>query len=266
MTHAPRNESGFALLVMLGIIGAGSVGLLLAVQAIVPGLADRDELARANLDLAADAAQVAYRRDGAFPADLDGLAAAGGLDAAGLWRRDPYGAGEELDYGIAGSGLRVRSRGVDGQLGSSDDLEREVATETQLRVRQRLRLRMLRAVLLRSPYRHAVSMSASEEVQMRDAMRGYARARRHFLTADPAARVTLTNDMATARSTIDGLVALHAMPALPSAVTGVGGLMGQLAMPDARAVDGRGAALVIDDVLGWVAIGSDGTGGTDDDM
>jgi hypothetical protein len=53
---------------------------------------------------------------------------------------------------------------------------------------------------------------------------------------------------------------------LPVALTGAGGLMDRLAMEDARAVDGAGAPLLLDPVVGFVAAGADGTGGTDDDM
>jgi len=49
-------------------------------------------------------------------------------------------------------------------------------------------------------------------------------------------------------------------------VTGAGGLMEFLGMPDSRAVDGKGQAFALHPVLGVVAIGFDGIEGTDDDM
>ena len=53
---------------------------------------------------------------------------------------------------------------------------------------------------------------------------------------------------------------------MPTSLTGAGGLMGELGFPDSRAYDGSGSPLLLHPILGWVAAGSDGTGGTDDDM
>lgn len=259
-------QEGFVLLVLLSIAGAGSVVLLLAVQAFLPSLRDRQVVAQQNLEVARQGVHNAYRQDGVLPSDLDSLELTGGLSSLGQWRRDPYGAGQELDYSAASGQARLSSRGVDGALGSADDLQVTIDEEPMLRQRQRLRLRMLRAVVTRSPYRNAASMSPAEEAQMAAAMREYARARRSWLTADAATRTTLNNQMASASATISSLVSTHALPALPPTLTGAGGLMSQLAMPDTRAVDGRGVALQLDSVLGMRAVGRDGTGGTDDDM
>jgi len=264
--RANGDEPGFALIVLLAVVGIGSVGLLLAVEAYLPTLRERQELSAGNLRQAEAATRVAFRRNGAFPGDLDGLSAAAGLGVDGQWRRDPFGHGEELDYSQVGADVLLRSRGVDQQLGTADDSTFRVSAETQLRVRQRLRLRMLRAVLLRSPFRLAGSMSAGDEALMRTAMRDYAVAMRQWRTADAATRTALTSTMNGATATINGLASVHALPTLPVSLTGAGGLMSQLAMQDSRAVDGRGAALLLDPVLGFVAVGADGTGGTDDDM
>lgn len=263
---AAGDEPGFALIVLLAVVGIGSVGLLLAVEAYLPTLRERQALSVGNLQTAQAAARTAYRRTGAFPVDLDALSTAAGLDVDGSWRRDPFGHGEALDYARVGADLRLRSRGVDRQLGTADDLVLDVAAETQLRVRQRLRLRVLRAVLLRSSFRLAGSMSAADVVQMRNAMRDYAVAKRRWRTADAATRVTLSTTMADATATVSALASVHALTALPVALTGAGGLMDRLAMEDARAVDGAGAPLLLDPVVGFVAAGADGTGGTDDDM
>ena len=264
----PRDpqQAGFALIVLLSVVGIGSVGVLLAVQSLVPTLRDRQASANEHLMISARAAADAYRRYGSFPADLDAMAAEGGVTDAGHWQRDPLGAGQELDYQVLASGVRIRSRGVDGQLGTADDLERTVHTDTQLRLRQRLRLRMLRAVLLRSPYRLDGLMTPAEHLLVREATRDYAAAQRQLLTATATERTLLTTVMSAAAATIDALALSYGLPAIPSSLTGAGGLMSQLGMSDSRAFDGRGAALQRDPVLGWIAVGADGTGGTDDDM
>ena len=239
---------------------------LLAVQAFLPLLRDRQVVAQQSLETAGQGVRGAYRQSGVLPTDLDSLESAAGLSSLGQWRRDPYGSGQELDYSVAAGQVRLRSRGVDGLLGSTDDLQVTIEEEPLLRQRQRLRLRLLRAVLVRSPYRYAGSMSPADEAQMVAAMRDYARARRQWLTADAATRTTLATQMSTASATISSLASTHALPALPATLTGAGGLMSQLAMSDARAIDGRGAALLLDSVVGMVAVGADGAGGTDDDM
>jgi len=262
--HSAPDQGGFALIVLLSIIGIGSVGILLAVQASLPVLSVRHAVATDNVATVAKAATVAYRQSGTFPANLNALATAAGLPSSGQWRRDPFGSAQELDYVVRANDVRVRSRGPDGVLGTADDEQRVVSTETQLRARQRLRLRMLRAVLLRSPFRLAAGMSESEELQMKSAMNSYATAKRRWLTADAAERTVLTATMVSASVIVNSLVATHTMPSLPVALTGAGGLMSQLGMSDGRCVDGRGAALTSDAIVGWIAAGV--TGGIDDDM
>lgn len=265
MSQSSRQE-GFALLVLLSVVGIGSVGVLIAAQALMPSVRERQADTDQNLETAAEAVAVAYRRNGTFPSDLDGLATAGGITDVGNWRRDPFGAGQELDYLTTASAARVRSRGVDGQLGTADDQEQLVAADTQMRVRQRLRLRMLRAVLLRSQYRYDGLMTPAEQLQMRDAMRDYATARRSWLTATAAERAILTATMSNAAAAVNAFVTAYGLPSMPSSLTGAGGLMSQLSMSDSRAFDGSGAAMQTEPVLGWIAVGADQTGGTDDDM
>ncbi len=109
-------------------------------------------------------------------------------------------------------------------------------------------------------------MSAAEEASMVAAMRDYAIARRQWLTADATTRVTLTTQMNTAAATVSALASSHACTPLPPAVTGAGGLMEGLGMPDGKAVDGIGANLISNATVGVLARGADATGGTDDDM
>lgn len=251
---------------LLSVVGVGSLGVLLALQTFIPSLRERQAVTDEHLEVAADAAADAYRRNGSFPADLASLATAGGVTEAGHWQRDPLGAGQELDYQIIATGVRIRSRGIDGQLGTADDKQRLVATDTQMRLRQRLRLRMLRAVLLRSQYRLDGLMTPADQLQMRDAMRDYASAQRSWLTATTAERTLLTASMTSAAATVDALATGYGLSSLPASLIGAGGLMSQLGMSDIRAFDGSGAALQRDPVLGWIAVGADGTGGTDDDM
>ena len=97
-------------------------------------------------------------------------------------------------------------------------------------------------------------------------VRDYAIARRQWLTADAATRATLTTRMSTAAATVSAIAGAHGCAPLPLAVTGAGGLMEGLGMPDGKAVDGLGAALLLDATVGVLARGSDATGGTDDDM
>ena len=268
--HAPiaagTGESGFALLVMLGLIGMGSVGILFCVQRFVPPLADVVMRTDDNLATVQSRARAAFCSNGAFPASLAALATATGLDANGTWRRDPHGFAQDLDYQIVATGLRVRSRGPDHNLGTADDITVDVATEPQLRARQRERLRLVRAVLLRSPYRYVATMTAADQATMRSAMHSYAIARRQWLTATVSERATLTTQMTAATAAIDALVTGYARPPLPAALTGAGGLMEQLAMPDLRAVDGVGNPWLGNPSVGVLAAGGDSTGGTDDDM
>lgn len=265
--HAAKNDqAGFALLVLLGIVGVGTMGIVLAVQSFLPPLSDAVGRATANLDTVATAAREAFVRDGAFPGDLDALATASGLRDDGPWRGDPFGHGQDLDYVVTASGLRVRSRGDDRVLGNADDLVVDVPAETGVRVRQRARLRLVRALLVQSAFRAAGSMSAAESTQMRTAMRDYAIARRQWCTATSSERLALTTTMATAAATITALQTVHGLTALPAGVTGAGGLFETLGLDDARAVDGKGQAFLADAVLGVVAVGNDGIGGTDDDM
>lgn len=259
-------ENGFALLVMLAIVGIGSVGILLAVQGFLAPLAETNARVEANLGTVEQVAREAFVRGGAFPVDLDALATTTGLSVDGSWRLDPWGSAQDLDYQRTSASLQVRSRGVDRSLGTSDDHTVVVAAEPLVRLRQRAHLRLLRALFLRSPYRFAPTMSTGELASMRTAMHDYAVARRNWWGADTTSRTSLTTQMAAAAATITALVATHSCAALPASLTGAGGLMENLGVADGMAVDGLGRALLADPVLGVVAAGNDLVGGTDDDM
>lgn len=265
-TTSPSPQAGFALLVLLGLIGAGSLLLVTMLQNIVPPAARRAADAEANLTVVTRAAAIAFRRQGSFPADLDALAIAGGRIDPGAWRRDPNGHAQELDYARTASGVRVRSRGLDRRLGTGDDVVATVAGEPALRARQRGRLRLLRSLLLRSPACLAPTMNSADLTAMREAMGQVAFVQRRWLTAATAERALLTERLVGATATITALRLAHGLAALPLAVTGAGGLMELLGTDDARAVDGAGAPLRSDVLLGVAAVGGDGVGGNDDDM
>lgn len=259
-------QRGFALLVLLGVVGFGSVGILLAVQSFLPPLADVPVRAERNLETVDRAARFAFRTGGAFPANLTALIAATHLDGNGDWRIDPWASPTDLDYRRVTAGANVRSRGRDKRLGTADDVAAVVLAEDLVRVRQRARLRLIRAVLSRSQYCSTPSMTPADHDAMRAAMRDQATSRRAWLTADAPTRVSLQATLTASAATIAALRSTHACPPIPNRVVGAGGLMGQLGMPDSRGVDGIGRRLLRDVTIGVVAAGFDRTGGTDDDM
>jgi len=253
-------EQGFLLILMLGVVAIGGIGILFAVQSFAPPLSDVVIRAEQNLAVVGSATRTAFRGNGAFPNQLNGLASVTSGLTSTPWRADPWGAAQDLDYAVLATGVRVRSRGVDRTLATADDTQVDVAAETLVRVRQRCKLRLIRAVVTRSQYRYAATMSAAEVASLRSSMRNYATARRQWLTASAATRVTLTTTMNTAADTLTALATAHACPAMPASVTGVGGLMQQLAMPDGKAVDGIAATLLGDASVGVLARGYDATG------
>lgn len=258
-------EQGFALLILLALMGVAGVGLLVVVERFVPPLADVSTRVTASLDRARATTRDAFVASGAFPADLAALVAA---DTHGDddWTADPWQPASSLDYAVTGPGVRLRSRGPDLTLATTDDVVAVVAAEPLLRLRQRGRLRLLRAVFAASTYCTAPSMSPTSRATMRAALRDYAMARRTWLGADAATRTTLQTRLDDARTTVAALRTANACDPLPTFVVGPGGLMGQLGMPDAIAVDGVGATLLRDATVGVIAAGRDATGGTDDDM
>lgn len=263
VSHA---QDGFALLALLAVIGVAGVGVLLVVQAFVPTLRDRATVATTNLEVAARAARHAFRQHGALPNDLDALAASARLDDDGSWRRDPYGAGQDIELVATAYGLRLSSRGPDGRSGTADDLVADVLGQPLLRARQRTRLRLLRAALARSRFRDAPTMTTADRQAVVAAMREHAVARRRWWSAGADERSALQARMHSAEQALAALAAAHDLPDLPPSLVGAGGLMSELGMPDGRAVDGRGIRLLRDPVTGFVAAGWDATGGTDDDM
>ena len=266
MKRAPSSDHGFALLGVLAIVAAGSLVLLAAVQRLVPPQANRSRLVDDRLSVCAEATEIAYRRTGAFPTSLTNVANAAGLDAAGTWRRDPNGFAVDFAYNRNNTRVQLRSRGLDRRLNTADDVVETIPAERPMRTRQRGRLRLLRALLLISPYRTSGTMTAGDRAAMHDAMRDHAIAMRRWLGADAATRAVLTTTMQNAATTISGLVTSKGCTALPTALRGAGGLMTAIGSTDTAAVDGRGAALVRHTTLGIAAAGNDRRRGTADDM
>jgi len=266
MSRPFANERGFALLAVMSIVAAGSLVLLAAVQRLVPPQASRARLVDDRLATCQQAAEIAYRRNGAFPTSLTNLATAAGLDATGTWRLDPDGFAVDFAYNRNNTRLQLRSRGRDRRLNTVDDVVETIPAERPMRTRQRGRLRLLRALLLVSPYRTSGTMTAGDRTAMRTAMRDHAIATRRWLGADTATRAVLTTTLQNAAATISGLVTSKGCTALPTALKGAGGLMTAIGSTDAAAVDGRGATLYRHTTLGIAAAGNDRTRGTDDDM
>ncbi len=264
---ATNCERGFALLVLLALIGAGATGILLAVNHFVPVLADVDERVRVDLGTVQQAATEAGLRAGAFPVDLDAVATVVGLPATGDWRRDPWDPAQDLDYAVTGSGLRVRSRGPDRQLNTADDVQVQVGNEALLRPRQRGRLRLLRAAFCRELQQQltAVGAVAPTGAEVCDALRDAAAAQRAWSGADAAQRVVLSGRLTTAASVVAAAKTAVSWVE-PIALTGAGGFLERIHADDSRGVDGKGQPLLMHTTLGVIAVGNDGVGGTDDDM
>ncbi len=271
MPRLQAQEQGFALLALLGVIGAASLAIVLAVQTTQPPLADHQARVVTSLATIERATREAFQRTGSFPADLSALAASGALPRDGLWRIDPFGNGSDYDYQSTTSGPRIRSRGPDRRLGTADDVAITVTAENQLRVRTNPRLRLIRALYTEDLVAAMAAASANQgspapvtAAALRTAIHRSANHRRAWLYADAGTRSTLAAELATDAATIESAQTFAAWT-LPAALTGAGGLMQHLGLPDRAAVDGQGRALQGDSTLGVTADGNDRTHGTDDD-
>lgn len=262
-----ERDGGFALLVLLIVIGAGATGILLAVNHFVPPLSDISQRVAADLTVVQRAAAEAFGRNGAFPADMNAVAASVGQPATGDWRRDPWDPARDLAYTVTGTGLQIATRGPDRTSGTADDVSFTVLQEPWVRLRQRTRLRLLRASYLAELVRGLAVAGATSPTtaQLRAALRDAAAAQREWRTATATQRATLTTRLVAAAAVVAG-AKTAASWIEPAAVTGAGGLMQRIRTSDTLAVDGLGRALQLHTTLGVIAVGSDGTGGTDDDM
>lgn len=266
MRADPRHsgaEGGFAYVALLvltsvvGLVGAIALDGLVRRATAVPAIAAE------RLGAVAATAVEQYRLTGVLPANLAALPS-GAANAE--WRQDPWGAGTDLDYRIRQRNLELRSRGPDGRLRTADDTVLVVDDEPLLRLRQRGRLRILRAVLTNSSFRTSVFMPSATRRQMIAAMRQLAIAKRSWYFADAATRATLTTQIAATQQVVVDTSAAFGLLPLPTGLLGGTGLLAALGLPDTRAVDALGRAMAVDPVLGFVARGGDRAGGTDDDM
>jgi hypothetical protein len=253
---------------MVGL-GAGALGLVV-IAASFPGFDDnaRTRVAANRMVGIADRASAAFLRDRALPSDLASLASAGVLDANGHWQYDPFGAGRTLDYAITGlpARLQLRSRGRDRTLGSGDDPAYSIDIETPARALTRDRLRVLRAVFLRSDYMDSPAMTATDRAAMRGHVRDWSLAQRSIRYATAANRIGLIAQRDAAAARIESLRLSRGLIAVvPPNATGPGGLLEQLGLPDSLGIDGFGATFATG-VVGFVSAGGDTIGGNDDDL
>lgn len=267
VTHPERTdarETGLALLALLMVVGVGALAIVLAAQQFVPPLADRAERTESGVARMAGAVATGFVASGVYPGSLDAVAVQTGWSRQGAWRRDPWGSGQEWVLGSGALGLQVQSRGVDGVLGTADDVVFAVPREPLVRLRQRGILRLIRAGYVRF-LQDAIVMGGAAPTGLAAAVGSYARARRQWFAADAAERAQLTATMAAAAASVTACQEFAGWTQ-PSAVTGSGGLLARLGMPDTLAIDGLGQPLRLDPILGVVAVGGDGIWGTDDDM
>ncbi len=266
------SQGGFAYVALLvltsvvGLVGAVALDGLVCRSTALPAVA-----AERLVAVAATAAGQ-YRLTGVLPTNLAALPN-GAANAE--WRRDPWGAGTDLDYRIRQRNLELRSRGPDGRLRTADDDVLVVQAYAQKRQRHHGRQRQQRAgqdatkvqaVLTDSSFRNSVFMPTATRQQMVAAMRQLAVARRSWYFADPATRAALTTQIAAGQQFVVDTSASFGLSPLPVGMHGGTGLLAALGLPDTRAVGALGQAMAVDPVLGFVARGGDRAGGTDDDM
>jgi len=264
------SQRGFALLALLGSLGALTLMVVLAAGSMQPASNADGVSLEARLAALQAASLAQFRQTGQVPVALpdptwidpavDGLAV----------RRDPYGAGADLQVQSVPQGMLIRSCGPDRQFGTVDDVSSLVSLEVGQRQRQRARLRLLRAVAavrLQAAVDQAAlaALVPPPEPRVAQAMRELAKLRREDWSGSLAERIVRTARVAE----LDTVLLAHQAYAgwlQPLAVTGAGGLMQRLGLADAIAVDGLGRPLRLHATLGVVAIGNDGIVGTSDDM
>jgi hypothetical protein len=262
------SERGFALVALMLVLGAGAIGVAVAIGSLrTITLADQRWRAERRLANLACAAGVAFRRDGAFPSSIDALRTARIIDPDGVTTIDPFEGTRALDYRQRGTPrvLTLRSTGPDRRLRTADDMVATADSQTLGRARVRNRLRILRALYLRSQYMDAPSMSSAERAAMRAALRTWSLSQRALLWADTAARPGLVATRDAAMAEIDGLRTSYGLPAVPRRATGRNGLCGRLGVPDAVGRDGFGRVMLTASV-GFQSSGGDGRRNTDDDL
>jgi len=261
-------QRGFALVLMMAALAGGGALFVLALGSHAPFRpVDLEVEARARSERIADAAVAVYLRDGAFPPDLAALTATGLLPLDEEWAVDPHGAGAQLGYALSGSpaSLSIRAVGPDFQAGTADDIVASRSSSALARARTLRRLGALRVAYLDSDYM-AGTLGASERAQLGDAMRRFARAQRALVFASGAQRSALITERDSAAATVASIRSSNSLPALPSDVLGVGGLLDGVGCPQSLGDDGFGQTFVVHEAVGFLSEGADGVGGTDDDF
>lgn len=258
-------QRGFALVVLLIVVAAAGAAVAGYVASRArPELPGKLRAATDAVRMVTDAVEEAYLRGGAFPADL-GAALGTASRAYGLAGADPY-TSRPLDYQIIGSQpahVRVRSVGPDRVLGTADDIVREVNEQVVGRARTVARLRILRAVYFKSPLCAGTVASPTARTTLLTSMRAYTLAQKQLLYLNDAPHVTVRNQAATTLT--NDLSQILAVALLPVPVTGPGGLLEQLGLPDWLGIDGFGNTFYAS-AVGVSCAGGDRTVGTDDDF
>lgn len=259
-----ERERGFALLFMMILIGAAGGVFLLAVESFVSVGADRAGRAAVALAELRRAAHDICLRTGTAPASVAATVTAAGLRPE--VQVDPYGWNADFGWASTATAITIRSRGEDRVLGNADDLVVTVPLQEPGRASTRNRLRLLRAQLLRSPYRLHAGMTATDRDNLRSWTRQYAQAGRRWIY-EPANQAALTASMTTLEAQITGVCAAHGCTPLPASVTGVGGIMTGIGNADTQAFDGFLRGLQRDAAVGLRSSGADGAPGSPgDDM
>jgi hypothetical protein len=267
-SHSGSTPGGFALVVLLIMVaaaGAAAAGYI--ASRARPEHPGKIRAATAAVTLVADAAEESYMRSGAFPATLAAALQVAGrtLARAGV---DPF-TSSSLDYRMVGLNpcrVVVRSTGPDRQLGTGDDIQKTVNEQVVGRARTYPRLRILRALYFRSPL-YASGLSAAAKTSLLGARRTYTRAQRELLYHNDAAhRALLSTAKADLTNLVDSVVALLLGGPTISSITGPGGLLEQLGLPDSLGTDGFGNTLFYASTVGFMCAGGDRLAGNDDDF
>ncbi|MCA8943007.1 MAG: hypothetical protein KDB80_10645, partial [Planctomycetes bacterium] len=260
-------DRGFALLALLIAIASASSLLLAALPLLDPAERCAGHETWSRLTRIRARAASAVRASASIPKTLDSLASIQPIGDTHSWRRDPYGA-EDFAYTVTGTPetLTLSSAGPDRRRNTADDLMIALDAAVEQRARTRSRIRIIRAAFLRSAFMHDPGMSGADAAAMRTHVRDYATAQRSLAHSSGDAHDSLIVKRDTARSAILDMRATYMLPSPPSAISGPGGLLSALSLPDSLDADGFGNPLVANDAVGCVSTGADAIGGTDDDL
>lgn len=260
--------NGFALLALLIAITAASGVFVAGLPFLIRPQTDFAATAQARLERIRAAAQTALIENGSIPANLNALANATTVPADDRWRTDPFNFAD-FQYEVSGdpATLTVASVGLDRSAGTADDLSIELASEPDARTRTRNRLRTIRSKFNRSNYMYDAAMSPADRSSMLANALTYSTTQRAIdFAANTGDRANLIAQRDAARNAILNLRTTYSLPPPPNTVSGPGGLLSALGLPDSLDADGHGTPLIANDAVGCTSAGADRTGGTNDDL